>query len=212
MLMRVFGFLGTAAIAGAAVVSHASAQEVAGGYFGAGVGLTSVGVEEHYDPGTTGNPSLTADYDATGVQGDVFAGYGGLVGDLYLGAELHGGYSGAEASLTVDGDSVEERKNWTVGAAARFGFPVRRADLLYGRLGWVMTEYEAETSIGSATETVHGIRAGAGYEVDIGNGFARFEYTYTIYEDIDYGYAATGEEVSIETSENLFMVGVGWRF
>lgn len=137
-----------------------------GFYVGATVGAAA-GVFES-DTGTTffenANPSPRIfvsgneiDNDSSGIAGDVFAGYGRMVWELYVGAEVLAGYNEGQAKssggiyavtsfsgirrLNADGPGSKVEPGITYGAAIRLGGLVDPNVLIYGRAGYLNTKY-----------------------------------------------------------------------
>jgi opacity protein-like surface antigen len=163
-----------------------------------------------------GTPTVT-DRGSLGLTGGVFAGYGARFGDFWLGGEVEAEVSGATVNLERDplGREISMQKVATVGAAARVGYLVSDSVLLYGRAGlvnsWFDTDYATGGGSVSETDSQSGVRFGGGVEFTLTeNTTMRLDYTRTEYEsfDVDYG---TGVD-SFDPSENLFRVGVAYRF
>ena len=89
--------------------------------------------------------------------------------------------------------------------------------LLYGRLGWIRTNIEAEAQVsiigvgsasGSDDEDFDGFRFGGGVEGKFSDNIGvRGEYTYTIYDD---PFDFSGVEVDLD--QHLFRVGAAYYF
>lgn len=161
--------------------------------------------------------TLTADFGANGWEGDIAAGYGTLIGRIYLGAEidaalgsqhwLHGGSGGTRIYGVRKLDSYE--------VAARLGYLLPNNALLYGRFGAVATQFSSDY-IHSLHEMradgyQRGLRIGGGLEFPIGDGFAgRMEYTQTAYADYDLkagGPPGSGPD-NFASAENLTRFGL----
>ncbi|MDE2465743.1 MAG: outer membrane beta-barrel protein, partial [Alphaproteobacteria bacterium] len=160
---------------------------------------------------------LTADFGSNGWQGDIAAGYGALVGRIYLGGEvdaalgsqhwLHGGGGGTRIFGVSQRDSYE--------IAARLGYVLENHALLYGRFGAVMTQfatfYHQGSHIVRPEGYQRGLRFGGGVEVPLGGALSgRIEYTQTSYADYNVkagGPAGSGPD-NFANEENLLRFGV----
>ena len=99
----------------------------------------------------------------------------------------------------------------------RAGAVVADDFLIYGRVGWVRTNFEAEATVsiiglGSASasddEDLDGLRIGGGVEGMLADNICvRGEYTYTIYED-----PSDVSGLEIDLNQHLFRVGVAYYF
>jgi outer membrane autotransporter protein len=97
----------------------------------------------------------------------------------------------------------------------RAGYVLNDAVLLYGRAGvvnsWFDNEYSFAGSDVDRTKSELGLRVGAGVEFALSNNVTmRLDYTRTDYGsyEVDYG---SGVE-SFDNAENLFRVGISYRF
>ena len=123
--------------------------------------------------------------------------------------------SAAEYDTGVNGFRYEAEQRWTLGVSALAGVLARDNVLVYGRLGYVATNFEETLSGGgfrfSADETLDGLRVGGGVDVAINErASVRAEYTYTDYEDLSS--SDPGLIVEVSPVEHLFRVGVAYRF
>jgi len=93
--------------------------------------------------------------------------------------------------------------------SGRVGGVIADKYLIYGRVGWVQTNFELSASgIGSDNEYFNGIRFGGGVEAMLSNNLsARAEYTYTIYED-----ALDIPGVDLDVDQHLVRIGVAYYF
>ena len=97
----------------------------------------------------------------------------------------------------------------TYGLSARVGGVIADKYLIYGRVGWVRTNFELSASdLGSDDEYFDGIRFGGGVETILWDNFSvRAEYTYTIYED-----ALDISGVDLDVDQHLVRIGVAYYF
>ena len=108
-------------------------------------------------------------------------------------------------------------KDYGFGASALAGYVFPSSTLVYGRLGFASVQfrnkYHDETGAHYVTpdKTKSGLRLGGGVVTPIDeNLFLRLDYTWTRYGSYTVNYI-TGTD-SFRNSENLFRVGIGWRF
>lgn len=152
-----------------------------------------------------------------GLTGGPFAGYGEVFDGVYLGVEAEAELSNANWNIERDPDrrvySVE--KKGSVGGSVRAGYVLNESVLLYLRGGVVGTRFETDyaTPAGSVeqSEFQAGARFGGGVEFALNEDFRmRLDYTRTIYPS----YTVTNPlgTDSFDTDENLFRLGVAYRF
>jgi hypothetical protein len=208
-LMR-FGIVrylsGTAAAAPASVVDYSGAYAGLQGGFG---GLISQNAGDR-NFGQTLN-AQRADFGATG---GLFAGIGATSDDVYAGAELEAEYSNADWNIKRDpnGRIYSVEKDHTIGGAARVGYIFNFDTLVYGRVGYVWTQfqnkYHDEHGVNFVTPRVTrgGLRFGGGAELPVDDVLLRFDYTWTRYGGYRVDYV-TGVD-TFRNSENLFRVGI----
>lgn len=175
-----------------------------------GYSITNVDVEVTDAGGTASD-----DIDIDGFTGGLYGGYSGVNGRLFGGIEAEGSLSAAEYDTGVNGFRYEAEQRWTLGVSALAGVLARDNVLVYGRLGYVATNFEETLSGGgfrfSADETLDGLRVGGGVDVAINErASVRAEYTYTDYEDLSS--SDPGLIVEVSPVEHLFRVGVAYRF
>ena len=96
--------------------------------------------------------------------------------------------------------------------------------MLYVRAGMVRgrfnTTYNKGVSTGQfidRTDTLSGVKTGFGAEIPVGDAtFLRFDFTHTIYESFSFvtghGGGANADSMEFDNSENLFRLGLGFRF
>lgn len=194
------------------------------------------------DSVSSSSGSSTADFSVDGVAGGIFAGAKFYVREsLYLATEVNLGTSNADggiregSSFEIDdgtfSDSGSSSSSINAEAGKSYGFGVLLGkDLtpstsIYGRLGYQRTEYEL-TASGTGLDTVSddetfgGIRYGIGLETAMTNNLAlRLDWSLTDYSDEgysesfqnDFGGTETGS-FSFDPTENLFQVGLSYRF
>lgn len=125
-----------------------------------------------------------SDYDgADGISGGVYGGYGRTMPhNLYLGLEANAGYSDADGG--VGGADVEIDE--TYGVSLRPGYVLNENTLLYTRVGWQRTAFEASSPTGSNDSMREGLRTGVGVDFAMSENFIfRTEYNYTWNNDFN---------------------------
>ena len=208
MLKRSFGLLCAAVIMG---VGTAAAQtgvpSFNGFYVGGQAGYSRI-TDEVAVAGIT-----VFDETADGIGGSGFIGFEGTNNNIYGAIEAELGYDGADWSATGGGLTLDVEAQLTYGVGLRVGGFVANRYLIYGRLGWVRTNFEATATlagVGSASSDADfdGFRFGGGVEGMLGgNVSARAEYTYTIYED---PFDISG--VDFDINQHLFRIGMAYHF
>jgi opacity protein-like surface antigen len=152
-----------------------------------------------------------------GFSGAAVAGYGQQFGNLYLGAEaeLELSTAGWNIERSPTGRSYSVEKQHALNAMLRVGYVMNNAVLFYGRAGYSRGKFETDYSYAGTvvdqSDTLSGIRIGAGVEFAMSpRTRLRMEYTYTDYgsHQVDYGSGID----RFDTSENLFQVGLVYRF
>jgi len=191
-----------------------------GGRFGYGQ-LDTAQDAVHREPGSTTN--FTADFGDHGATWGVFAGWGTMLSRVYLGLELEAeaGENGWEHLRDPVGRDYSVEKKDSHGGSVRVGYVLRNGTLLYGKYGRVRTTFNTIYTKGNNAANFidkdneeSGKRYGLGAEMSFSkNLFGRAEYTYTKYDDDNFTTShGNPDDVSLETSEGLFSVGIGWRF
>lgn len=213
----------------AASRGHAPTREpVRGFYAGAHAGHGSLDSQldgQHVDSGAGPYPFTGAFGEMGGVYG-FFAGYGLNYGRWYGGVELeadenrmrwmHARETGGSGGRDF---SVEKKSDY--GASLRLGYTLRTGTLLYARAGVVRGRFNTTWAKGGSSsadvdrsDTMGGARYGLGAEVPVWeSGFVRFDYTRTDYKP--YGFTTTHgspDQMSFDNRENLFRLGMGFRF
>ena len=201
------------------IVSVASAQEsnFEGFYVGAQAGYSNI-TEEISVAGIT-----VIDETADGFGGGGFIGFGGTNGSLYGSVEAEVGYDGADwgvsGSSGATSATLDVEAQLTYGVGFRIGGIVADNLLLYGRLGWVRTNFETTLSVvdpgftGSVSveNDLDGFRFGGGVEGMLADNIGvRAEYTYTIY-DVD-DVVVGGITIEDDVDQHLFRIGVAYYF
>jgi len=163
-----------------------------------------------------------------GQTSGMFAGYGRMWNRWYYGVEVEAETSSANwyhKKDKPDARTMSQDKNRSYGIGLRLGYALD-GGLLYGRYGLVRTNFDtydtenqfAATGAYNQDKTLTGNRFGVGVDMPASNNlFVRMDYTYTEYGKYDAtsfanasGTALTVD--SIDNSESLFRVGLGWRF
>ncbi len=186
-----------------AQVASAQSSPFDGFYAGGQVGYSYIDVEISVDD------FGSADDNLDGFGGGAFVGFGWVSNQVYGGFEAEVGYDGADWSESSDGTTVDLEAQLTYGLSGRVGGVIADKYLIYGRVGWVQTNFELSASgIGSDNEYFNGIRFGGGVEAMLSNNLsARAEYTYTIYED-----ALDIPGVDLDVDQHLVRIGVAYYF
>lgn len=199
-----------------------------GFYVGAQAGYDSYRVRESFGVSNqtgTINASGTTVHNATGWLGGLFLGYGDYLSPaFYLGGELFGNYSGAEAArhftsttvatgATMSGyGKVEAKGNY--GLSIIPGYKINDTTLGYVRLGWNWARIKNTATYNdsavpannysySNTNTYNGFAWGLGMETKlVDNWSVRTEYNHSYFNDRN----------TINPSDNQFSVGVLYHF
>jgi opacity protein-like surface antigen len=158
----------------------------------------------------------------------LFAGYGQMRNRWYYGIEAEVENSSAnwyQSKDKLSARTMSMDKNESYGLALRLGYALD-GGLLYGRFGWVRTNFDvydtanqfAATGAYKNDKDLDGYRYGVGLDIPASNSlFVRMNYTYTDYDQFKTtSYAnVTGTELTVDRMDNkesLFNVGLGWRF
>jgi outer membrane immunogenic protein len=156
------------------------------------------------------------DEDDGAFIGGGFVGYGSTNGGhLYGGLEAEGLISSIKESGTDAGVTLTVKQTYNFGISGRIGYVVTDNVLAYGRVGWVWTKFEPTATNGldrlNDNDWFNGPRVGGGVEIAMGSGlFGRIEYSHTWYQNNKYRIG--GETLKLGRNENVFMVGLGYRF
>ncbi|HEX7743458.1 MAG TPA: porin family protein [Sphingobium sp.] len=164
-----------AALAAAAVSAPAFAQDAA--------------------PFTGPRAGVTVGYDKLGGEDGVS--YGATTGfDLAVGSNVTFGPEVSFSDTTVGGGGLELSRD--LAASVRLGYILNPQFLVFGKVGYANTRFEASNS--NAGFSVEGVRFGGGVEYALNsNTYVSAEYQRTEYED---GI----------NSRDAGLVGVGFRF
>lgn len=156
------------------------------------------------------------DETADGFGGGGFVGFGVINGPYYVAVEGEVGYDGADWSATGGGLTLDVEAQLTYGASFHIGYVIADDLLLYTRLGWVRTNFEATATlagVGSASSDADfdGFRFGGGVEGMLADNIGvRGDYTYTIYGVDDF--TVNGTAVEEDITQHLFRVGIAYYF
>lgn len=185
-----------------------------GGYVGAQAGygtLETVNV----GPRQAGSV-LNADRGGHGANVGIYGGYGLMLGDFFIGAELDGGVSDAGWQIARDptGRTYSVEKDESFGASARLGYVLPYGTLIYARGGIVRTTFNTKYAFGGSSvdqdNTLNGLRVGGGIETPLTDQlFLRFDYTHTSYDAYSVNYGAGTD--TFDNEENVVLVGITYR-
>ena len=201
-------------IAGVAFAQNSAFE---GAYVGGQVGYSSI-TDEVKVAGIT-----VIDETADGFGGGGFVGFGGTNGSLYGAVQAEVGYDGAQWSISgssgTTSATLDVDAEITYGVDFRIGGVIADKYLIYGRAGWVRTNFKVSGTVTTATATgsastdldLDGLRFGGGLEwMPADNIGVRGEYTYTIYSVDDF--TVNGILVEEDTTQHLFRIGVAYYF
>jgi len=176
--------------------SPALAQErasVGGGYVGVVLGYDEVSFDDGVDSGGTGDLmyGVTAGYDV------------GFGGSGFFGAEVEAAES--QVAITVS-DVLTVGDSFTLGAGrdlyvgARVGLAVGGRTQVYVKAGYtnlkMNAEYDDGTTVIADSDSLDGVRVGAGVEIGVGAVALRGEYRYSKYgEVLDSGVDLTRHQL-----------------
>lgn len=191
-----------------------------GPYVGAQLGWGSLHTDNRGDNrGQAGVGDLSAERAGDGGVAGVFGGYGARLGSLYLGVEAEAEHSeaGWDSARRPDRRIYSVDRGPTYGLGLRVGYLLGGNALVYARAGRVRAELDTDyrfDGIGVHVRDerdVWATRAGIGVEVPTSeHAFVRLDYTRTDYEDYSIRYD-TGTE-TFDSDEDLFRIGLGYRF
>lgn len=202
---------------GAAAASETAASqpvEFGGAYVGLQVGHGGL-VTSNQGPRDEGN-AIDVTRASNGGLAGLYAGYGTLLGNLYLGVEAEADVSAIDWNIERDpnGRIYSAQHDYSFGGSARAGVRVGGTALLYARAGAVRTRFEVPYATSGAavrsTMTRDGLRFGGGLEIGLG-GRARLRADYTLSEYDRYDVAYGSKADAFDHSEALFRLGVSWR-
>ncbi len=208
-----------------------------GPYAGAQAGYGTVMTDLHVLHAHPSNPpafplndTLDADFGHEGAVGGAFLGYGYTFDRWYLAGELLG-QSASDAIWEHDrnpgggggGRDFSVSKGETYGAAVRLGYVLPNGSLIYGLAGPVRTRFSTFYERGSGSpaidqdDMVSGTRVGIGAEMPINqHAFWRMDYSVTDYDGYTFttlqGNPANRDVVTMDNRDNLFTLGLGFRF
>lgn len=158
-------------------------------------------------------PSQNADASSSsdGLSGGFFAGVKLNVNEqVFVAPEVNISETNASGSFLSDFD-IEAKLSYGIGVL--FGISISDETSIYSRLGYQRMDYELiEKSLQiSEQETFDGFRYGAGVETDISSSVAmRLEWSQTSYTSSEY--SDNSGTASLEPTENLFQIGLSYRF
>ena len=164
--------------------------------------------------------TLDAQRAGYGATAGAFAGYGLEIGkQYYLGGELDSEGSNADWNIERDptGRVYSVSKIYSVDASLIAGYIFEESTLVYGRIGVAHTRFankyhdEGGANYVAPDISENGLRLGGGVAVPLSaHTFLRLDYTWTHYGSYAVNYV-TGSD-SFRNSENVFRIGIGWKF
>lgn len=208
-------------------------EELRGFYVGGGIdhGTTHTKLTgTQRDGAPTPIYDFTGDFANAGGGAGFFGGYGYTFGRVYLGVELEadaanfGWYHDRQAGGGSGGRDFAVEKRGSYGGALRLGYALPNGSLLYGRIGEVRTRFNTIYNKGASTaewvdrtDRLEGTRFGIGAEVPASrSAFVRMDYTYTKYDSYGFvtghGGGTNADAMNFANRENLFRLGLGFRF
>jgi hypothetical protein len=214
----------------------AEAETASLGGFYAGAALGQLGLQSRVSGTVSERTSadgapfpVDADYGDFGGLGGVFAGWGLERNRWYFGVEVEA--EGAEADWrqprTDEGGDRERGRGFSVsrkegyGLGARVGYHLASGALVYARGGVMQTRFATSWLKGQEPDAAVirddrrvGTRFGIGAELPATDRlFVRLDYTHTDYGDVSFTTAQRfADDVSIDTAENAFRLGLAYRF
>ena len=194
------------------MVPHLSQQRSTRVYVGAVVGHT---MAKHEMKDVSLGPAIgDTDLSGTGMNGGIVLGLSKRLGSGRIGIELEGSRSSIDASANVSIDGTPQdislKITSTYGVSVIGGMDLSPSTMLYARIGWVQSEFEAEANVTSFStnfvtedDTEQGFRSGIGIQTDLNQHLAlRGEYLYTKYSSFQ----------SIDPSTGVFRLGLIYNF
>lgn len=205
------------ALAAAVVASPAQAEGFQGLYAGVEGGFDNYEVKvDDVDITDLVGIDATGSFDGlsgNGVMGGLFAGYHLGSGNTFVAIEGFAQFSDASMSISATdgidtiGASISAKESF--GVAARLGVKVNNATGVYGRVGWLSTNFESKLNDGFDTYTENeyedAIQYGVGLETMVSEKVSlRAEYLMASYGDqgID----------GLSIDNNNFKAGLAVRF
>lgn len=156
---------------------------------------------------------------ADGFRQGVFLGSGRFFNRTYVGLEGEFGLGTHDHRAEFDSMTrmFESEIDSSYGVGLRLGYLWSPGTLIYGQAGWqrARMDYrfqEASGSAASGRQDFEGYRLTFGTELGFHtNFFFRFDYSITSYGEqrIDLG---DGDRALVDPTENLFRIGIGYRF
>jgi len=159
---------------------------------------------------TTALTTEGVDIAGQGLFGGAFLGWGFVSDGLYFGLEVDGMLRDIKPSIGDGATTIKFSNDWVATARARIGVPIGPA-LLYATAGPAFTESKLSvTSIGSDSQFVVGLAAGAGAEMLILPNMAlRVEAMHFAFPAEKF--SIEGVEASIKQGETVARAGVVFR-
>ena len=187
-------------------------------YAGAQLGYDAFHIRTDGEGGSGAN---RADYGDRDAEAGLFAGYGIDLSHWYLGVELDASKNRVDINHSEDkpdGRSLSAEHEHSYGLTARLGYTVPNGVLLYGRAGAVRSKLKVDYKVNNLPENAvdestnqTGIRYGFGADVPASERlFVRLDYSYTNFDS--YEADVVTEVEKLDPDQNLFRLGLGWRF
>lgn len=165
-------------------------------------------------------PDARLNQGADGLLFGANLGYDFQIGGVVLGpeGEITGATSNQRGSnLLAVGDSTRLKTDRDLYIGARLGLAATPTTLIYAKGGYTNARIKARYNNGTGSiledgVTLDGYRLGAGIEQKFGllgpRGFAKAEYRYSNYRNLDFGAA----NIATDLDRHQLLAGVGVRF
>lgn len=179
-------------------------------YQDAGLALVNApfsGVYVGASAGVTTTDRFDFDSDLTGFSGAVQAGYLHQMGMFVLGAEIEAAYlNGLQYQLTP-GSGLSQ--DWSIAAKARAGVAIQET-LLYGTVGYGMTNFDAYGLASYDKDIRGGVVFGGGLEQAFGNFSVRAEYLQSRLDGVESTVGGVGQ--TNDLVNHTVKIGANYRF
>lgn len=153
--------------------------------------FTGPRIEAHVGYDRLGVDNDDFDDGIDGVMYGVGVGFDFAVSGAVVGVEVNADFSDIDEGVTDGADSASFEAKRDLDASVRVGAVLGGKALLYGKVGYANSRFEARATSGGITiseaDNLDGVRAGVGIEYVLGSkAYIKAEYRYTNYEqDLD---------------------------